>query len=386
MKRVLIVSSKGIAPATDFDGGSTALIEAIDSLLEAGWKCRLLLFRDKEAIPDARVDDVIFAPQKHDVNDRWRSRLERSASVAEAISVASVGCDVILVLHLSCAFGLERYPELFSRLVVVPLLCGLASRVVEAVPDAYIAAERLIIIGAREVVCSTEHEADFVRRYGVADDRVTVVPHAIRSISQTHELRTHWRAPIRLLYVAGVRKQKNHPDAIAVLRIVRDAGIDAELWLVGGYAANHDKVAALEAIDKQGVAGAVRWWGSVPHSQLLDIMRDADLAFSVSGIETFGLGLIEGLSKGLPTVVYNTLVSLREVATPSPGFVMVLPSPREVANQIVQWVTSTDRRLLAEAALSSVQQFAAANSERDLATVCERTLAEFASGQISIDS
>jgi glycosyltransferase involved in cell wall biosynthesis len=99
---------------------------------------------------------------------------------------------------------------------------------------------------------------------------------------------------------------KGHAAAITLLADLRNAGVDARLWLLGAREDGREAyVAELEKMAKSlGVAEFLQ--ASPPRAQVVDAYRQADLVLQLSSRpEAFGRTVVEALSVGKPVVGWS---------------------------------------------------------------------------------
>lgn len=107
----------------------------------------------------------------------------------------------------------------------------------------------------------------------------------------------------RVVSVSRVVPHKRMEDLISLHEELRRIAPQAELWIVGGYAAGN---AAFKALKKKADAlGGVTFLGRVSHAQLVAAYRSADLFVSMSEHEGFGVPLIEAMAADLPVLAFG---------------------------------------------------------------------------------
>jgi len=158
---------------------------------------------------------------------------------------------------------------------------------------------------AQRVICVSGYTAaDVVRRYGVDEARVRVIPNA-PSLPIGDE-------PVPdggpyLLAVGDLRPKKNLLRLVEAFRMLRGGGLEHRLVLAGadgGESARLRAAAAGEPVALTGYLGDAR----------LDVlMRGADALVHPSLYEGFGLVLVEAMARGVP------VLAARATALPETG-------------------------------------------------------------------
>ncbi|MBS7566458.1 glycosyltransferase family 4 protein [Mucilaginibacter sp. Bleaf8] len=120
---------------------------------------------------------------------------------------------------------------------------------------------------------------------------VTVIPYGYPPVesSRTYTTSSH---PLRVLFVGGLSQRKGIANMFAA---VEKFGKHVELTVVGRKASND-----CEALD---IALAKhKWIPSLPHHEILKLMRQHDVLLFPSLFEGFGLVITEAMSQGTPVI------------------------------------------------------------------------------------
>ncbi len=220
----------------------------------------------------------------------------------------------------------DRLDVLFCPVNVVPL-AGLVPSVVTVhdlaflrLPEAFIPAKRrylarmtrLSVHRARHVIAvSTQTKADIVAHFGLAPERITVIPNAaderFRPPTPGDDLaafRRERNLPERyVLFVGTLEPRKNLPRLIhAFAQIARDdpgiglAVVGASGWLTSDIA---PLVRAL------GLESRIAFAGYVPDAELTRWYQAAMVFCYPSLYEGFGLPVLEAMACGTPVVTSN---------------------------------------------------------------------------------
>ncbi len=207
------------------------------------------------------------------------------------------------------------------------------------------AARDLELRRAAHVVCPSAFLAGLVRGWGVAEERISVLPNPTPPVPELPAREPRDRP---LLAFAG---RLTAPKALGVALEAVAQVPDVELALAG----DGDERAALEArAHELGLDGRVRFLGSLPREEVLALFRSADAALLSSAWENFPHTLVEALAVGTPAIATD-VGGVREIVTDGENGLLVAPGdPSALAEAI--------RRFLGDAGLRSRLSAAAAPS------------------------
>jgi glycosyltransferase involved in cell wall biosynthesis len=173
---------------------------------------------------------------------------------------------------------------------------------------------------ARFVCIQTEWgKNDLVREYGIAADKIAVIPWGSvlnaypqpdrRDVEATRE---KYQLPEQFLFYPAITwPHKNHEVAIRALAELKHQGIDIALICTGDRTAHYPQ---LEKIAEQcGVRDRLKFLGFVTPVELQSIYSLATAMIFPSRFEGFGLPVLEAFQSGLPVLCARATV-LPEVA------------------------------------------------------------------------
>ncbi len=175
-----------------------------------------------------------------------------------------------------------------------------------------IAAEHEVIEGSDCVVASTPLEAeDLMDHYGADPTRLCTSPpgvdHSVFRPGDRAEARRQLGLTDEptILFVGRIQPLKGVDVAVDALSLIRREVSDVRLVIVGGPSgpAGLDEVEALRRrIEGLGISEAVDMRAPVPHAELVQHYRAADVLVLPSRSESFGLVAAEAQACGLPVV------------------------------------------------------------------------------------
>lgn len=148
---------------------------------------------------------------------------------------------------------------------------------------------------------------------------------------------------VRLLTIGIFFPHRRFEDIIEAIKILRDAGMDASLTIIGDFSpksAYAQKI--LHLIEKRGLSDYVHVAGRVSEKDLHTAYNEHDMFVFSNHLESWGLSVFEAMASGLPVIVSQTS-GASEVLTDGKNALLVSPkSPAALAAGVKQIYSSPD--------------------------------------------
>lgn len=344
-KNVLLYLGKFPGYGFDIDGGSILAKQLIDTLKNKCYLDVVFIRKNHEEFSDESVRCVRYVKYKDAFNNKFTRRLENLDSNLEAIGDYSK-YDIIITAHVSKFFGLQGASDDFwQKTILFPMFCTSSYiRAGEKVPAEYTNHELYVFQHVGKIICpSIIEKNDIIKDYNISEDKIVVIPRGVAPIF-THRTLSLKNTPPNIICVGSIKRQKNNLDALKVLALVRKYGIAAELHLVCTIQDNSVYTAMLGYIKNNNLQDYVKWHTELSQKQVAELMSKMNINISVSNWETFGRGIFEGISSGLPTFVYSHLIGVQKICMGCIG-VSFCSDAEHMAKDIVK--TLSDKKLYA---------------------------------------
>jgi glycosyltransferase involved in cell wall biosynthesis len=168
----------------------------------------------------------------------------------------------------------------------------------------------------------------------VADEKIRVVNYGAPQVRRRNRMAIDAAQPLRVLFVGALVQHKG----IGYLLDAADRlGAQVELTLVGRRFQPNSRV--------DDACRRWRWFETLSHTQVLDIMMESDVLVLPSLGEGFGLVAAEALSCGLPAIVTPNVGASDLIHDGCEGFVVPVCSTDAIAEHL--FALHRDRALLA---------------------------------------
>ena len=146
------------------------------------------------------------------------------------------------------------------------------------------------------IIVASKFTADTLQEFGGTLAPVLIIPYGFPAVGkQRHYTDISNGRPLKLLFVGGLSQRKGIAYLFAAAAAL---GSRVELTVVGHKAT--DNCPALNSALRLH-----RWIPSLPHAEILKIMRAHDVLVFPSLFEGFGLVITEAMSQGTPVITTN---------------------------------------------------------------------------------
>jgi D-inositol-3-phosphate glycosyltransferase len=245
-----------------------------------------------------------------------------------------------------------------------------------------IAAEQEVIDESDvNVVSGPSERDDLITRYGAEPSQISIVTpgvdhdHFVPGARQSARIRLGWPEVPTILYVGRIQPMKGPDLAIEAFAEIAAQLADTRLVLVGAPAGDDGarEMEHLQRIVKSlNLGHLVTFAEPVPHRQLADVYRAADLVLVPSRSESFGLVAAEAQAAGVP-VIAASVGGLKTVVGPGSGGILIEGwDPRLWSETALQVLTDANlRRKLEEAGPRWAERFSWESAVAELESIYE---------------
>lgn len=259
--------------------------------------------------------------------DGWRSRFE---VLYRYLPFARKKWDVIYFPWNSAAID---YIGLYDAGMPVVVSCrGSQVNIRPHRPgqDAYVTGLKTTLTKADAVHCVSQDILEEATRYGLNETRAVVIPAAIDTDFFT-PLPRPGHNTLRLITTGSLVWVKGHEYLLMALGILRDVGLQAELYIIG-EGPERDRI--LFTARDLGLSDQVKLHGRLPAQQVREQLQQADIFVLSSLSEGISNAVLEAMSCGLPVVTVDC-GGMREAVTDGvEGYIVPVREPRRMAEAI----------------------------------------------------
>lgn len=140
--------------------------------------------------------------------------------------------------------------------------------------------------------------------------KTVLIPQGVVAFSKKTSLYKKEPGTLVCLLPAGIRKVKNVPSAITMLAPLHEQEPSIRLWIVGPVIEEEEGACVQKLVEEH--KDWVKYLGQVPHEQMGELYRGADLVLNTSISEGQSSAILEAMVMGLP-IVASDITGNRDV-------------------------------------------------------------------------
>lgn len=336
VKNVLLYLGKFPGYGFDIDGGSILARQLINSLKV---RCNLtvcFIRKNLETFQDSEVCNVRYVKYIDPWNNKFVRRMKNLDTNFHAMEDYE-DFDVIIAGHISKYFGMDKCGnDFWKKAVIFPMFCTSSYiRAGEVVPKEYTEQEKIVVDNVAKIITpSFDEKRDLISDYNCDENKIDVIYRGITPLI-IYKKRTKVHKILNLICIGTIKKQKNTKETIQLMKLLVQNNVSFSLHLV---ATIQDKVYYEEFCDMvkdENLFDYVNYQISIPQTELAELLKEMDINVSMSSWETFGRGIFEGASAGLPTFAFDILETVKELSEGNGGFYFA-SSVQDMAEKIAE--------------------------------------------------
>ena len=172
---------------------------------------------------------------------------------------------------------------------------------------------------------------------------VKVIPYGFPPVCTQREYNSSKNRKLKLLFVGGLSQRKGIADLFAVANNLKQ---HVELTIVGVKSTEECAALNTELIKHN-------WIPSLPHQQVLEIMKQHDVLVFPSLFEGFGLVITEAMSQGLPVITTERTIGPDLITDNKDGWLIEAGSTMALQKAVENLLQNPD--LVASAGRAAMQ-------------------------------
>ena len=366
-KNVLLYLGKFPGYGFDIDGGSILARQLINSLKI---RCNLtvcFIRKNEETFSDEEVEEVRYVTYKDPWNNKFVRRLENLDTNYEALKDFDK-YDVILAGHISKFFGMQSAgKEFWKKAIIFPMFCTSSyKRAGENVPEEYTRQEKIVIDNVERIITpSHDEKIDLINDYQCAESKISVISRGVFPLIQYKARYINREQVIRLICIGTIKKQKNTKMVLELLQQLMKCDYRFEVHLVATIQDKEYYEDFCRLVESKGLSEFIKYHISIPQEKLAELLDGMDINISMSSWETFGRGIFEGASGGLPTIAFDMLKTVKELSDNNEGICFV-HSLQEMSKKIINIIDDVDMYHKMSVALAVISKKFSYKSEQNL--------------------
>lgn len=314
-KRILLYLGKFPEESYDIDGGAQLANQLISSLSHICHLDLAFIRKEKETYSDPFVYSISYEEYIDPYGNKFSRRMKNLDTNRAAI-MNGKDYDLIIAGHCSKFFGIEDEADLMKKAVIFPMMLTSGyKRSGEIVPTYYTERENMVLSNVSEIITpSTEELNDIINDYDVDPKKVSVIPRGISPLFSSRH-RKCCSECAELVSIGSFKIQKNHISELICLKMLLDSGMTSiHLTMIGAIHDRDNYEELCRYIKDNALEAYVTLYHNISQKKVAKILENMDICISCSLWETFGRGIFECMTAGLPCVLSDKLEVIKSYA------------------------------------------------------------------------
>jgi alpha-maltose-1-phosphate synthase len=198
----------------------------------------------------------------------------------------------------------------------------------------------------------------------VPDKKIRIIPYGAPEVKPRAESNGESKGPLKVLFVGSLTQRKGIGYVVQAMEML---GGQAELTIVGSRLRPNPRV--------DDACRHWRWFESLPHARVLELMRQSDVLVLPSVSDAFGMVVTEAMANGLPVIVTPNTGASELVRDGREGFIVPVGKAESIAEKLE--ILHRDRATLMKMSRCA-ETTAAENSWANYRATWARTVRELA--------
>lgn len=341
-KSVLLYLGKFPGYGFDIDGGSILARQLINSLKV---RCNLtvcFIRKNMEIFQDSDVCEVRYVEYLDPWNNKFVRRMKNLDTNYQAMKDFK-DFDVVIAGHISKFFGMDKCGESFwKRAIIFPMFCTSSYiRAGETVPEEYTLQEKMVVSNVAKIITpSFDEKRDLIADYNCYEKKIDVIYRGITQLIH-YEKRNKIHNTLNIVCIGTIKKQKNTKETIQLMKLLAQNNVLFNLHLVATIQDKDYYEEFCKVVETENLCEFVKYHISIPQTELSELLKEMDINVSMSSWETFGRGIFEGASAGLPTFAFDVLETVKGLSEDNGGFYFA-SSVQDMAERIIDVVNNQE--------------------------------------------
>jgi glycosyltransferase involved in cell wall biosynthesis len=196
---------------------------------------------------------------------------------------------------------------------------------------------------ADRIFVASKFTARTLQRFPGPLPPIEVIPYGFPAVVREKDYSPNERRPLKLLFVGGLSQRKGIADLFAVAEALKRF---VTLTVVGNKLNNNCRALDIELAKH-------RWIPSLPHKDILDLMKMHDVLVFPSLFEGFGLVITEAMSQGTPVITTDHTAGPDIIEHGRNGWIIQAGSTEALKRSIEEILE--DRSVITEAGRAAMQ-------------------------------
>jgi glycosyltransferase involved in cell wall biosynthesis len=293
----------------------------------------LLQFRLNEVKYNNIQGIDVYEAISYNINNKKLYKSENWINlILSSFDIAKKNHGLPLLIHAHSRFLLAGMAaKKIHELHGIPfILTEHSSSVLKGMNDPFlIDLTKKIYNSAEKIIAVSNSLSNAIIKQGLTEKKIYVIPNFVDIYFEKKVTKNHIGSVLKIIHIADFSKNKNHIALIRALEFVPN--INISITFVGGGPLFYG---TKKIVEELGYGNKISFKGWLKKEEIIELIDSSNILLSTSLFETFGVVILESLSRGRP-VISTRSGGPNDLLCEETG-ILVENNSREIAHAIVE--------------------------------------------------
>ena len=245
---------------------------------------------------------------------RFERRIMNKEYISKIVEKYSQWSDVIIFVHCSMMFGIDKNKFPNTRFVLLPMFTSKSYlQSGESIPKSYITEENRILNLADQIITPSNLEKELIINEGVSKSKVVVIARGVQKNLTHHTRKKVQEEGLNCVCLGSIKPQKNPVDTVRLFNKIAEQTPNSKLTFIGPIQCKSTYDDLLSEIEVSKFSDSIIILPPISHEILDEKLSQFNVHISSSRCETFGRAIVETCVMGIPNIILRPFNAAAEL-------------------------------------------------------------------------
>ena len=245
---------------------------------------------------------------------RFERRIMNKNYVSNIVEKHSKWSDLIIFIHCSMMFGINKSEFPNTRFVLLPMFTSKSYlQSGESVPRSYIKEENRILNLADKIITPSNLEKELIMNEGISKSKIVVIARGVQPNLNHLTRKVVQDEGLNCVCLGSIKPQKNPVDTVRLFNKIAEQKPNSKLTFIGPVQCETTYADLLNEIEVSKFSESIIIKPPIKPEILDERLQNFDVHISTSKCETFGRAIVETCVMGIPNIILRPFNAAAEL-------------------------------------------------------------------------